>query len=722
MVAANKEFLIQVKADIDKAVADMHRLHAAIVKQGKGSKSAADNTRSQSNAIQRLAAAAGTYLSIASAIKALRIADEYQVLDQRIRTATKSTGDYVRVSQEVYAISQRNGTVLKDTVSTFQSLSRSASELGASNTEILKVTEAVQQLGIISGASQGAMSAGLLQFSQGLAAGVFRAEEMNSIIENMPEVANRIAKGMNMTVGELRRAVIEGRILSRDVFESLLTQAPGIATEMANIPDSLARSLQKLDTSTAKTLSSLEQKLKLIKENATFMDHLTRAIDDANSWSEFLWGMGISGLAAREAQQRRAAERRSWEALQEQVGKYRKELADVDAQIEKTSGKLLEMDPVNTTDEHDQLGRDLEGLRKRQQELNKSIEETERNYRKMGSAFGQGTRLSAAEQKKLANSMEVVKKSLIEQIYLFGKQAKALSDAKQQAQDFESAVTGASARLNKAYAGESSLGKADIQAQLRKARTALEGGDSQAAVQEAEKALDLIAKVGEGGKESEAILKYFMRLAAQIGREASTGLVDTQQAAFEQVKTTITDLLAEAEKLKSLQVNFDQEKASLNAEFLRATLQEEFNNNPLELPVILRKPKTGAVKLVEQALEKLPAQAGGGLVRGPGSGTSDEVLMWGSNGEYMMRAAAVRHYGPDFLNRLNRMQLPRFADGGLVSRSLPQFNFSPPPVTSGRPVYLDLNGQQYPVTADHDTADRLERDISRAALKKGGRK
>lgn len=59
-------------------------------------------------------------------------------------------------------------------------------------------------------------------------------------------------------------------------------------------------------------------------------------------------------------------------------------------------------------------------------------------------------------------------------------------------------------------------------------------------------------------------------------------------------------------------------------------------------------------------------KAGGGLLRGPGSGTSDSILMWGSNGEFMQRKAAVDYYGVDFMRRLNAMQVPRFAGGGLV--------------------------------------------------------
>jgi hypothetical protein len=54
------------------------------------------------------------------------------------------------------------------------------------------------------------------------------------------------------------------------------------------------------------------------------------------------------------------------------------------------------------------------------------------------------------------------------------------------------------------------------------------------------------------------------------------------------------------------------------------------------------------------------------MIRGPGSGTSDSILMWGSNGEYMQRKAAVDYYGVDFMNALNSLRVPKYATGGPV--------------------------------------------------------
>lgn len=57
--------------------------------------------------------------------------------------------------------------------------------------------------------------------------------------------------------------------------------------------------------------------------------------------------------------------------------------------------------------------------------------------------------------------------------------------------------------------------------------------------------------------------------------------------------------------------------------------------------------------------------AAGGYIGGPGSATSDSIPAWLSNGEYVIKAAAVAKYGTRLFDQMNSM---RFATGGFVSR------------------------------------------------------
>ena len=63
----------------------------------------------------------------------------------------------------------------------------------------------------------------------------------------------------------------------------------------------------------------------------------------------------------------------------------------------------------------------------------------------------------------------------------------------------------------------------------------------------------------------------------------------------------------------------------------------------------------GGGGIVGSLLSGIQGNAEGGLIRGAGTGTSDSILRRLSNGEFVIRAAAVQHYGASMFEGLNRM-------------------------------------------------------------------
>lgn len=129
-------------------------------------------------------------------------------------------------------------------------------------------------------------------------------------------------------------------------------------------------------------------------------------------------------------------------------------------------------------------------------------------------------------------------------------------------------------------------------------------------------------------------------------------------------------------------------------------------------------------------------KADGGPIHGPGTGTSDSVPIWASNGEFMMRERAVSHYGLAFMDAINRMQVPRFNAGGLIGgisgaldSIVPRTRYADgglvaaPAGGGGRPVVLKFGEQSFgPFTAGEDTVNRLERFAANRQARSSGRK
>ena len=118
-----------------------------------------------------------------------------------------------------------------------------------------------------------------------------------------------------------------------------------------------------------------------------------------------------------------------------------------------------------------------------------------------------------------------------------------------------------------------------------------------------------------------------------------------------------------------------------------------------------------------------PGFAGGGRVRGPGTTTSDSIFARLSDGEFVVKARAVQHYGAAMFDRLNRMSMPRrlvpgFASGGLVS-AMP----SAAGGGGGTTLNLTIGSEVFRgLTAPRETAERLIRFATTEESKKAGRR
>jgi len=110
--------------------------------------------------------------------------------------------------------------------------------------------------------------------------------------------------------------------------------------------------------------------------------------------------------------------------------------------------------------------------------------------------------------------------------------------------------------------------------------------------------------------------------------------------------------------------------------------------------------------------------ASGGMVRGPGTGTSDSILARLSNGEFVVNAAKTARYLP-LLRAINDgmsaplMPKTRFATGGLAMAV---------PPGGGTPVHLHIGGSSFPLNGAPTVVSALVIEARRHQLKSAGTK
>jgi|GEM_PF-5512799 len=243
-------------------------------KVGKSFESLKNSISSIKAPLAAMAVSLAAAVSVGSVKSILELASTYNTLTQRIKTATKDTHDFNTVSQALYKVSKQNGASLADTVTVFQALARTAKELHATNTQMITLTDTIQKLGVIGGSSATAMSDGLRQLSQSFAGGIVRAEEWHSVVENMPEVAHRIATGMSLSDGEINKLMLSGKLLSKDVMASLLNQSAQIAEEFDKMPRSIQQGYESLATSVGLVVSQIDKITGATQSAVAMMDAL----------------------------------------------------------------------------------------------------------------------------------------------------------------------------------------------------------------------------------------------------------------------------------------------------------------------------------------------------------------------------------------------------------------------------------------------------------------
>lgn len=156
---------------------------------------------------------------------------------------------------------------------------------------------------------------------------------------------------------------------------------------------------------------------------------------------------------------------------------------------------------------------------------------------------------------------------------------------------------------------------------------------------------------------------------------------------------------------------------------LRQTLSDTFNwiiQSAAKAAEAIRS-ITGGAPAGDISIPAMPAGATGGMVTGPGSGTSDSILARLSNGEFVMRAAAVQRWGPRFMAALNGLQnpfgyaggglVPRFASGGMVTAR----------TADGAVVNLHFPGGSFALRGDKAVVGSLTREARRAGMLSAGR-
>ncbi|OIB62638.1 tape measure protein [Acinetobacter baumannii] len=197
-------------------------------------------------------ALAGYMAGLVTVSSAISKMDTYTGLQNRLKLVTNNQVELNKATEDTFRIAQKTYSAWDSVLQVYQRFSDNAKTLNLTMDDTARLTETVSKAVAISGASAEAADAALVQFGQALASGTLRGEELNSVMEQTPALAKAIAKGMGITVGELRSVAAEGKITSQEIVKALRNVESDVDALFAKTDITIGQSLTLLNNEITK--------------------------------------------------------------------------------------------------------------------------------------------------------------------------------------------------------------------------------------------------------------------------------------------------------------------------------------------------------------------------------------------------------------------------------------------------------------------------------------
>ena len=198
-------------------------------------------------------------VQIVSSLKAQ--ADHYTELSNKIKLVSDSEKQHAQAMAAVFDISMKTAQSTQAVSAVYQSFAQNAKELGISQRQVADVTETISKAVAISGASAAEAQNSLTQFGQVLLMGKFRAQEYNSVMTQTPAVMQAIARGLGVTMAQLKAMSDDGELTTDKIISGLERSKASVDELYGKTSTTVSASLQNLSTATEKWVGELDSSL-----------------------------------------------------------------------------------------------------------------------------------------------------------------------------------------------------------------------------------------------------------------------------------------------------------------------------------------------------------------------------------------------------------------------------------------------------------------------------
>lgn len=248
------EIVYQVQMDVQQLLTSQQQLEQRLNRMDSSFNRTSQSVNNTERSMQSLSKVAVALTGYLSASMVASYSEAWTELNNKLSNSVRASESLVDVTQRVFDISQATRSSLDATATLYARLERGTREYNTSAADLAKLTSIINQGFIVSGATAQEAENAIIQLSQGIASGVLRGEEFNSVAEQGSRLMVALADSMGVGIGQLRKMAAEGKLTTDVVVKGLLSQGDAIGKEFAKTTRTMSQAFQEAGNNLTKFL------------------------------------------------------------------------------------------------------------------------------------------------------------------------------------------------------------------------------------------------------------------------------------------------------------------------------------------------------------------------------------------------------------------------------------------------------------------------------------
>ena len=228
----------------------------------------------------------------------IELADTLTTVRNRLRLVTSSTEQLNAVQTGLFRVSQDTRASFEASTELFNRLTRSAQGLSLTYRDLLDITQGINQAIAISGATTQEARNSLIQFSQGLASGTLRGDELRSVVEQFPRLASAIGKEFGVAGGELAAFAKEndGILTTERIIKAIRNELPQLAEEFGQVQITTSAAFQRFNNALVLFIGGISESVRLGEKLDVILQSIARNLPEITVALLTIAGIGVFNI------------------------------------------------------------------------------------------------------------------------------------------------------------------------------------------------------------------------------------------------------------------------------------------------------------------------------------------------------------------------------------------------------------------------------------------